>query len=100
MCGFSAAIPRQFRAQRNHNPKREAKTMVVNMLSDATEEQINHVVDRIKECGYQAHLIRGVERTVIAAVGSDESRRGELEALRAAAGVEELVRIAHPYKLA
>ena len=74
--------------------------MVVNMLSDASEEQINHVVERIKECGYQAHLIRGVERTVIAAVGSTESRRGELEALRAAPGVEEVVRIAHPYKLA
>ena len=36
--------------------------MIVNMAGSATEEQINHVVGRIKEFGYQAHLIRG-ERT-------------------------------------
>ena len=49
--------------------------MIVNMSRDATEEQIEHVIERIKECGYQAHVIRGAERTVIGAVGSG-GRRG------------------------
>ncbi len=65
---------------------------------EATEEQIQHVIERIKECGYQAHVIRGAERTVIGAVGSS-GRRGELEALQAAPGVEALVPISQPFKL-
>src|SRR6202043_946630 len=74
--------------------------MIVNMFSDATKEQIDHVVERIKECGFQAHLIRGEERTVIGIVGNSNKHRPELEALRAAPGVEELVVISHPFKLA
>lgn len=72
--------------------------MIVNMSQLATESEIAHVVERIKECGFQAHIIQGTERTVIGAVGSSE-RRGELEALRAAPGVEEVIQIAHPFKL-
>ena len=74
--------------------------MIVNMLAEATKEQIDHVVERIKECGFQAHLIHGEERTVIGIVGNSNKRRPELEALRAAPGVEELVPISHPFKLA
>jgi 3-deoxy-7-phosphoheptulonate synthase len=72
--------------------------MIINMSSLATEEEINHVIDRIKECGYQAHVIHGAERTVIGAVGSN-GRRAEIEALRAAPGVQEVIQIAHPFKL-
>ena len=66
--------------------------MIVNMKPEATEEQIQHVIERIKECGFQAHVIRGAERTVIGAVGSG-GRRGELEALLVAPGVEALIPI-------
>ncbi|MGH9961120.1 MAG: 3-deoxy-7-phosphoheptulonate synthase, partial [Pyrinomonadaceae bacterium] len=72
--------------------------MIVNMSSLATSEEINHVIDRIRECGYQAHVIQGAERTVIGAVGNN-GRRSEIEALRAAPGVEEVIQIAHPFKL-
>jgi 3-deoxy-7-phosphoheptulonate synthase len=74
--------------------------MIVNMTGQATEEQINHVLQRIKECGCQAHVIRGEERTVIGVVGNSNQRRSELEALNSAPGVEEVVRISHPFKLA
>ena len=40
----------------------------------------------------------GAERTVIGAVGSN-GRRAEIEALRAAPGVEDVIQIAHPFKL-
>ena len=72
--------------------------MIVNMSRNATEEQIEHVIERIKECGFQPHVIRGAERTVIGAVGSG-GRCTELEALQAAPGVEELVPISQPFKL-
>jgi 3-deoxy-7-phosphoheptulonate synthase len=71
--------------------------MIVNMSESATPEQIQHVIDRVKEAGYNPHVIRGSERTIVAAVGS--GRRHELEALRVAPGVDDLVPIAQPYKL-
>ncbi|MGA8982296.1 MAG: hypothetical protein WB470_06475, partial [Candidatus Acidiferrales bacterium] len=74
--------------------------MIINMAVGATEEQIEHVVKRIEECGFNAHLSRGEERTVIGVVGKSEKHRGELEALQAAAGVEEIIRVSHPFKLA
>ena len=72
--------------------------MIVSMSEHATEEEINHVIERIEGCGYRAHVIRGTERTVIGAVGSN-GRRTELEALRAAPGVADVVPITHPFKL-
>src|SRR6476619_1235461 len=72
--------------------------MIVNMSTEATPEEINHIIERIKECGYQAHVIQGAERTVIGAVGSN-GRRAEIEALRAAPGVQDVIQIAHPFKL-
>jgi 3-deoxy-7-phosphoheptulonate synthase len=74
--------------------------MIVNMTVGATEAEIDHVVARIKECGYQAHLSRGEERTVIGVVGKGDKHRSELEALLAAPGVEEIIHISHPFKLA
>ncbi|HEY6444572.1 MAG TPA: 3-deoxy-7-phosphoheptulonate synthase [Candidatus Acidoferrales bacterium] len=74
--------------------------MIFNMLGEASEQQINHIVDRIKECGFEAHLIRGKERTVIGVVGNSARKREELLALSSAPGVEEIVRISHPFKLA
>src|ERR1700686_3531689 len=71
--------------------------MIVNMSEKASEQEINHVIERIREAGYQPHVTRGTERTIVAAVGS--GRRHELEALQAAPGVDNVVAIAHPFKL-
>jgi 3-deoxy-7-phosphoheptulonate synthase len=72
--------------------------MLIKMAPAANANEIHRVIDRIKECGYQAHVIEGTERTVIGAVGSN-GRRSEIEALRAAPGVEDVIEIAHPFKL-
>jgi len=71
--------------------------MIVNMSEKATEQEIAHIVERIREAGYQPHVTRGVERTIVAAVGN--GRRHEIEALLVAAGVENVVAIAQPFKL-
>jgi 3-deoxy-7-phosphoheptulonate synthase len=68
------------------------------MKRSATADEIEHVIDRIKECGFQAHVVRGEERTIIGAVGSS-GRRSEIEALRAAPGVAEVIQISQPFKL-
>jgi 3-deoxy-7-phosphoheptulonate synthase len=72
--------------------------MVVNMAAGYTEEQLQHVIDRVKECGFTPHVTRGTERAIVAAVGSG-GNRSALEALQAAPGVETVVPIAHPFKL-
>ena len=71
--------------------------MIVNMSEGATEEQITHIIERIREAGYQPHVTRGTERTIVAAVGS--GRRHEIEALQVAPGVDNVVAIAQPFKL-
>jgi 3-deoxy-7-phosphoheptulonate synthase len=71
--------------------------MIVNMKDGASEQQIEHVIERVREAGYQAHITRGEQRTIVAAVGS--GRRHEIEALQAAPGVDNVVPIAQPYKL-
>ncbi|HEY6293626.1 MAG TPA: 3-deoxy-7-phosphoheptulonate synthase [Terriglobia bacterium] len=72
--------------------------MVINMAAGSTEAELEHVIERVKECGFQPHVTRGSERAIVAAVGSGGSRAA-LEALRAAPGVEDVVPIAHPFKL-
>jgi 3-deoxy-7-phosphoheptulonate synthase len=72
--------------------------MIIKMRAEATKDEIDHVVERIEECGYQAHVIRGTERTIIGAIGN-HTHGNELEALRAARGVEEVIPILHPFKL-
>jgi 3-deoxy-7-phosphoheptulonate synthase len=72
--------------------------MIVNMSTNATPDEIDHIIERIKECGFQAHVVQGAERTIIGAIGSN-GRRSEIEALRAAPGVDEVIQISHPFKL-
>jgi len=72
--------------------------MIVNMREGATQQEIDHIVERVRSAGYQAHLTCGTEKTIVAAVGSG-GRRNEIEALRAASGVEDVVSISTPFKL-
>jgi 3-deoxy-7-phosphoheptulonate synthase len=67
------------------------------MSENATDKEIDHVIERIREAGYQPHVTRGTTRTIVAAVGS--GRRHEIEALQVAPGVDNVVPIAQPFKL-
>jgi len=72
--------------------------MVVVMEEGATEEQIQSVIDRLMKMGFDAHRSTGMRQTVIGAVGAKidfDTRNLEL-----IDGVEEVVRITAPYKLA
>ncbi len=72
--------------------------MMIVMKAGATEDQVQAVIDRIESCGAHAHPSRGEEVTVIGAVGDREhvARLG----LEGAPGVEQVVPILKPYKLA
>ncbi len=72
--------------------------MIVVMKSGSSRSQIEHVVNRVKEMGLKEHVIIGEERTVVAVIGDDRSKdRISLEALD---GVDKVVPILAPYKMA
>ncbi len=73
--------------------------MIIVMKGTATEENLQHVIHTIEELGYQSHVIRGTQRSVIGAVG-DERGKARLQSLEAMEGVESVVPILQPFKLA
>jgi 3-deoxy-7-phosphoheptulonate synthase len=71
--------------------------MIIIMKPDATEEQINHVAEKLKKIGFGVHLSKGTERTVIGAIGDKTTL--QLETISMLPGVSEIVPIRKPYKL-
>ncbi len=69
------------------------------MKQGATDEEIQNAISRINELGYKEHVIKGVERTVIGAIG-DERGKYMLESLVSLNGVESAMPILKPFKLA
>ena len=69
------------------------------VMASRNKEDVDHVVSKVEELGYKAHIIVGVERTVIAAVG-DERGKHRLQSLEALPHVEQVVPILKPFKLA
>ncbi|MCS7046973.1 MAG: 3-deoxy-7-phosphoheptulonate synthase [Gemmataceae bacterium] len=72
--------------------------MIVVMKPGSTQQQINHIVELVEQLGLRSHVIVGTERTVIAALG--EKRDGAKQALETGDGVEKVVPILAPYKMA
>jgi 3-deoxy-7-phosphoheptulonate synthase len=72
--------------------------MMIVMRADATDEQIQAVMLRVKDSGLQAHLSQGTERTVIGVVG--DIRNIQMDQIQRQRGVDRLVPISRPYKLA
>jgi 3-deoxy-7-phosphoheptulonate synthase len=72
--------------------------MVVVMQQGATEEQVQHVIDRMVEMGFNVHRSTGVMHTVLGGVGGKADF--DLTVFDVMDGVKEAHRIASPYKLA
>ncbi|MFH0872681.1 MAG: 3-deoxy-7-phosphoheptulonate synthase [bacterium] len=73
--------------------------MIIVMRAGAPEEQLQEVIRRINELGYQPHIIRGTQRNVVGAIG-DERGKARLQSLESLPGVESVVPILQPFKLA
>ena len=72
--------------------------MIVVMKKHATKEQIAHIVERVESLGLKSHVLYGTERTVIAAIG--EKREQTKESLESGPGVDSVMPILAPYKVA
>ena len=73
--------------------------MIIVMKAGATKRERDEVVKKIKELGYKPHIIHGTTRDVIGAVG-DERGKFVLQSIEFMQGVESVVPILKPYKLA
>lgn len=72
--------------------------MVVVMKQGSTQGQIDHVIQLVREMGLKEHVIVGTERTVVAVIGDDRFK--DRTALETVDGVEKVVPILAPYKMA
>ena len=73
--------------------------MIIVMKKSATDGQIDKVIEWIESVGYRPHLSRGVERTIIGAIG-DGRGEDQLRSISFLPGVEKVMPILKPYKLA
>src|SRR5262245_26688175 len=77
---------------------RRSKQMVVVMQEMASEEQIQNVIDRLIQIGFDVHRSTGSSHTVLGAVGGAQVvDPRDIELLD---GVREVVKISASYKLA
>jgi len=72
--------------------------MIIVLRPNSTSEQIDHILQRIGELGFRAHLSKGELRTIIGVIG-DENKL-QAEPLAAIPGVEQVLPILKPFKLA
>ncbi len=71
--------------------------MIIVLSPNATEEQINHIVERVTKLGLKPHLSKGTERTIIGVIGPEDVLR--VTPLEAFPGVEKVMPVLAPYKL-
>jgi 3-deoxy-7-phosphoheptulonate synthase len=72
--------------------------MILVLRTDATRPQIDHVIERVGELGFEPRVITGAFRTIVALIGDDNAPG--VEKLDAIPGVEHVHRILKPFKLA
>lgn len=73
--------------------------MIVIMKAQASSGQVAGVISRIEDDGYRAHLSEGEERTIIGVVGHSPTPLKQ-ENYSSMDGVDRVVRVSVPYKLA
>jgi len=72
--------------------------MIVVMKTSSSQAEINGVVERIEESGLKAHTSQGIEHTVIGVLGQVFPELRDM--LQLLPGVEEVIPVSKPYKLA
>ena len=72
--------------------------MIIVMSHQATEPQVNAVVERVKEIGLKFELSRGEDRTLVGVIGSNAY--AYREAFSHLPGIKEIIPITKPFKLA
>jgi 3-deoxy-7-phosphoheptulonate synthase len=71
--------------------------MIIVLRPDATEGQVNHIIEKVQKLGLKPHISKGVERTIIGLIGPEDVLR--VTPLEIFPGVEKVIPVLAPYKL-
>ncbi|HLD76187.1 MAG TPA: hypothetical protein VI874_04160, partial [Candidatus Norongarragalinales archaeon] len=71
--------------------------MIIVLKSDATQKQIDHIVEKVQALGLKPQVSKGVERTIIGVIGPEDKL--SVQPLEIFPGVEKVMPILKPYKL-
>ena len=71
--------------------------MIIIMKAGSSDAQIEQVSEKLKVMGMGSHVSKGIERTIVGAIGDE--RKIDIEALEVLPGVENVVRVMKPYKI-
>ncbi|MBU4457604.1 MAG: 3-deoxy-7-phosphoheptulonate synthase [Candidatus Omnitrophica bacterium] len=72
--------------------------MIIVLRPEATKKDIGHIIEKVKKLGLKVMVSQGVERTIIGIIGEEDIVR--VQPLEAYPGVEKVMSILKPYKLA
>lgn len=73
--------------------------MIVEMKKGASQEQVDHVVERARSFGFDVQLNHGTDKVVVAILGGDTGKAPS-DSFAVLPGVEGVTRVMKPYKLA
>jgi 3-deoxy-7-phosphoheptulonate synthase len=71
--------------------------MIIVLRPEATEAQVNHIIEKVKKLGLTPHVSKGTERTIIGVIGPEDVLR--VTPLEVFPGVERVMPVLAPYKL-
>ena len=72
--------------------------MIIVLKPDCSETQLEHICERIRDMGFRHEISRGVKRTLVGVLGDEDLLRNA--PLRAIPGVEDVMSVLKPFKLA
>lgn len=72
--------------------------MIIVLKPNYTEDQLQHIFEQLEGMGFRHELSKGVQRTLIGVIGDEDRLRNA--PLRAIPGVEDVMSILKPFKLA
>ncbi len=71
--------------------------MIIVLKPEASEQEVNHIIDKVKSLGLTPHVSKGAERTIIGVIGPEDVLR--VTPLEAFPGVENVIPVLAPFKL-
>src|ERR1043165_4898510 len=72
--------------------------MIIVLKPNTTSAEVDHIIERIHQLGLKPHVSKGEHRTIIGVIG-DENKL-QAQPLQAIPGVEQVLPIMKPFKLA
>ena len=71
--------------------------MIIVLKPKASEEQINHIIEKVTKLGLTPHVSKGTERTIIGVIGPEDIL--QMTPLEVFPGVEKVMPVLAPYKM-